>query len=165
MSYGEACLIPGIPVRVRRLALTGGEGRLKGPRGDFLWHLSPRMEDASLGELQPQPLSLRFGVLAQRDPRDPLGGSGGETPFPTLPEDMTARVWGHVEEGDGLVSGGHSAPIGLTAVFVASFAADLALLLCPGPSQLTCCPRDWGMSNEAERCSHRHSPVLVTWLS
>lgn len=93
MSYGEACLIPGIPVTVRRLALTGGEGRLKGPRGDFLWHLSPRMEDASLGELQPQPLSLRFGVLAQRDPRDPLGGSGGETPFPTLPEDMTARVW------------------------------------------------------------------------
>lgn len=50
-------------------------------------------------------------------------------------------------------------------MLLASFAADLALLLYPGPSQPTCCPKDWGMSNEAERCPHRHSPVLVTWLS
>lgn len=29
------------------------EGRLKGPQGAFLWHWSPRMEDAGLEELQP----------------------------------------------------------------------------------------------------------------
>lgn len=83
-----------------RLFLTGTEWRLKGLRGN-LWHLSPRTDDAGLGELQHQPLSLRFGVLAQGDPRDPLGGSSGETPFPTLPKDVTARVWGRVEEGRG----------------------------------------------------------------
>lgn len=123
------------------------------------------MDSAELGELQPQPLSLRFGMLALGDPRDPLRGSSGETPFSTLPEDMIARGRGCVEEGNGVVSGGHSGPIGLTAMLLALFAPDLALLLYPGPSQPTCCPRDWGMSNEAEKCPHRHSPVLVTRLS
>lgn len=72
MSYGEHPLIPGILVRPTRLFLTGAEGRLKGPQVDFLWQLSHRKEDAGLGELQPWTLSLRFGVLAQGDPRDPL---------------------------------------------------------------------------------------------
>lgn len=59
-----------------------GRGETKGA---FLWHWSPRMEDAGLGELQPQPLSLEFGVLAHRGPQGPTLRLQWRDTLPTPP--------------------------------------------------------------------------------
>ena len=87
MSCGERPLILGGPIRPRMFILTWGEGRLKGPRGAFLWHWSPRMEDAGLGELQPQPLSLEFRVLAHG-----TSGTHFEAPVERYPSHPSPRT-------------------------------------------------------------------------
>lgn len=127
MSCGEQPLILRGPVRPRRLILTWGEGRLKGPQGAFLWHWSPRMEDAAtrMGVLQPQPLSLEVWLLAHRRPQGPTLRLQWRDALPNSPQ-------GHGNQGMGTRGGRRCAglqmppwPLGLTATLLASFAADL----------------------------------------